>query len=62
MVHVKRMAPALRWLLAVFDDVHGPLVRTHHVHAPFAGPADYHDGRIPLGYGCNLGDPPRAGR
>eukprot|EP00969_Alexandrium_andersonii_P163095 7210207-Alexandrium_andersonii.AAC.1 len=27
------MAPALRWLVAFFDDVHGPLVHTHHVHA-----------------------------
>eukprot|EP00969_Alexandrium_andersonii_P267625 11826895-Alexandrium_andersonii.AAC.1 len=27
------MAPALRWLVAFFDDVHGPLARTHHVHA-----------------------------
>eukprot|EP00969_Alexandrium_andersonii_P288010 12733032-Alexandrium_andersonii.AAC.1 len=27
------MAPALWWLLAFFDDVHGPLVRAHHVHS-----------------------------
>eukprot|EP00969_Alexandrium_andersonii_P187379 8279474-Alexandrium_andersonii.AAC.1 len=33
MVHVKRMAPALCWLLAFFDDAHGPLARTHHVHS-----------------------------
>eukprot|EP00969_Alexandrium_andersonii_P074286 3276973-Alexandrium_andersonii.AAC.1 len=33
MVHVKRMAPALRWLGAFFDGIHGPLVRTHYAHA-----------------------------
>eukprot|EP00969_Alexandrium_andersonii_P061515 2711562-Alexandrium_andersonii.AAC.1 len=27
------MAPALRWLLAFFDDVRGPLARAHRVHS-----------------------------
>eukprot|EP00969_Alexandrium_andersonii_P359654 15453679-Alexandrium_andersonii.AAC.1 len=33
MVHVKRVAPALRWLRAFFDDARGPFARTRHVHA-----------------------------